>query len=199
MRYSLSMSSLYVPCISILSIEMWEKFIRDKKNFSCILSSVFYCFIMFIEKELYKNILESMPIPTVDIIFLNSHNELLLCKRNNEPLLGVYYIPWGRVNKGETLTEAAKRKAKEELIIDIDISRLRFIEATYNDIFDNSAFENISTHCIPITYIYELNSHEESQFTLWDSQHSDLRFFSLDDPNLHAIVKLRVNDLKKII
>ncbi len=41
---------------------------------------------MFIEKELYKNILATMPIPTVDILFLNSKNELLLGKRNNEPL-----------------------------------------------------------------------------------------------------------------
>ncbi len=54
---------------------------------------------MFIEKELYKDILRNMPIPTVDILFVNSQGELLLGKRNNEPLMGVYYIPGGRVNK----------------------------------------------------------------------------------------------------
>lgn len=48
---------------------------------------------MFIEKELYMNILDCMPIPTVDILFLNSKNELLLGKRNNEPLKNIYYLP----------------------------------------------------------------------------------------------------------
>ena len=54
---------------------------------------------MFIEKELYVDIIRNMPIPTVDILFLNSQNELLLGKRNNEPLMGIYYIPGGRVDK----------------------------------------------------------------------------------------------------
>ncbi len=48
---------------------------------------------MFIETELYKDILRNIPIPTVDILFMNSQKELLLGKRNNEPLMGVYYIP----------------------------------------------------------------------------------------------------------
>lgn len=154
---------------------------------------------MFIEKELYKTILQCIPIPTVDIIFLNSHNEILLGKRNNEPLLGIYYIPGGRINKWETTLVAAERKSKEELGIDIDITKLQFIGATYNDIFDNSAFENISTHCIPITYIYKLWKQEESMLSLWDNQHSDLRFFSIDDPNIHELVQLRINDLKKLL
>ena len=42
---------------------------------------------MFIEKELYRSILNGMPIPTVDILFINSKKELLLGKRNNEPLM----------------------------------------------------------------------------------------------------------------
>jgi len=154
---------------------------------------------MFIEKELYKSILGCMPIPTVDIIFLNAQNQFLLGKRNNEPLLGVYYIPGGRINKWETTLIAAKRKAKEELGIDIDTTRLRFIGATYDDIFPNSAFEGISTHCVPTTYVYRLDAREESSISLGDNQHSDLMFFSIDDPSLHELVQLRVTDLKKIL
>ena len=41
---------------------------------------------MFIEKDTYQMILSCMPIPTVDILFVNSKNEILLAKRNNEPL-----------------------------------------------------------------------------------------------------------------
>ena len=150
---------------------------------------------MFIEKELYKDILRNIPIPTVDILFLNSKNELLLGKRNNEPLLGIYYIPGGRINKWEKLLDAAHRKAKEEVWIDIDITKLRFIWV-YDDIFENSAFDNISTHCIPITYSYLLDTDEEWMISLWDAQHSDFRFFSFSDESLHNMVKLRLLSLK---
>lgn len=152
---------------------------------------------MFIETELYKKILWCIPIPTVDIIFLNSQKQILLGKRNNEPLIGVYYIPGGRINKWETTIYAARRKAKEEMGLDIDTSRLQFIGAVYDDIFENSAFELVTTHCIPITYVYTLDKKEESQLSLWDNQHSDFRFFSLDDSVLHELVKLRIKDLKK--
>ena len=149
---------------------------------------------MFIEKELYKDILRNIPIPTVDILFLNSKNELLLGKRNNEPLLGVYYIPGGRINKWEKLLDAAHRKAKEELWIDIDTTRLEFVWV-YDDIFDNSAFDDIGTHCIPVTYCYRLTISEEDHLSIWDTQHSELQFFSLDDPSLHEMVKMRIRDL----
>lgn len=154
--------------------------------------------MVFIPKEIYTTILEYMPIPTVDILFINSKNELLLARRNNEPLLGVYYIPGGRVNKWEASLDTAKRKAKEELGIDIDTKKLRFV-GVYDDIFDNSAFAGISTHCIPVTYTYQLDIQEERQLSLADSQHSDLRFFSLDDPMLHEMVKMRIHDLYRIL
>ena len=153
---------------------------------------------MFIEKELYIDILRNMPIPTVDILFLNSQNQILLWKRNNEPLMGVYYIPGGRVNKWERSLDAARRKAKEELGIEIDISHLQFVWV-YDDIFENSAFADISTHCIPVTYVYRLSSDEEIWLSLWDAQHSDLRFFSLDDPSIHEMVQIRIGDMRKLL
>jgi colanic acid biosynthesis protein WcaH len=153
---------------------------------------------MLIEKSLYMDILRNMPIPTVDILFLSSQNQILLGKRNNDPLKGVYYISGGRVNKWEISLDAAKRKAKEELGIEIDISRLQFVWV-YDDIFPNSAFEGISTHCIPVTYLYWLSLDEELTLSLWDAQHSDLQFFSLDDPSLHEMVEMRIKDLRKAL
>lgn len=149
----------------------------------------------FLPKEIYTTILEHVPIPTVDILFLNAKKELLLARRNNEPLFWVYYIPGGRVYKGEKSIDAVKRKSQEELWVDIDTSRLRFI-GVYDDIFDNSAFPGISTHCIPATYLYELNKQEESQLVLADTQHSDFKFFDLKDPSLHPMVKRRISHIK---
>lgn len=150
----------------------------------------------FISDELYRKIVQFMPIPTVDILFLNDKNEILLGKRNNEPLMGIYYVPGWRINKWEKSKDAAKRKAKDELGIDIDISRLQFVWV-YDDIFHNSAFDDISTHCIPVTYLYRLNHREEWNLILWDTQHFDIHFFSLMDSRLHEMVQMRIQDLKQ--
>ena len=149
---------------------------------------------MFIEDTLYREILNVMPIPTVDILFLSLENKILLGKRDNEPLAWIYYIPGGRVNKWETSLETAKRKAKEELGIDIDVKKLSFLWV-YDDIFENSVFGGISTHCIPVTYIYRLSWNEERMISPSDNQHSDLRFFPIDDPSLHHMVKVRLKSL----
>lgn len=151
---------------------------------------------MYIENKLYKEIVDKMIIQTLDIMFFNENNQILLWLRNNPPLKWIYYIPWWRRNKNETILESAKRKAKEELWIDIDIKKLIFLWV-YDDIFNNSIFENIWTHCSPITYIYRLNKEEEKKIIL-DFQHSDYKLFDINDKSLHEMVKIRINDLKNL-
>jgi len=68
---------------------------------------------MWIEDETYRIILEKMPIPTVDGIVLHEGQYLLL-KRNNVPAKGQWWLPGGRVRKGESLEQAVKREVFEE-------------------------------------------------------------------------------------
>lgn len=150
---------------------------------------------MFLPDDMYKDIILTSIIPTVDILFLDRENRLLLWLRNNEPLGWIYYILGGRRWKGESLIESAVRKAQEELHISIDPDKLQFLNI-YDDIFDNSIFENIWTHCSPVTYIYVL-SDTEIQHISPDMQHKKLQFFDLDDAALHPMVQIRIADLKK--
>lgn len=150
---------------------------------------------MYIQDGLYKKILEKTIVQTLDIVFLSREMKILLWLRNNSPLKWVYYIPWWRRHKNETIYQSAIRKSKEELGIDIDPSRLVFLWV-YDDIFNDSAFDNISTHCSPITFVYKLDQNEEKNLNL-DSQHSDFKFFDIDDENIHDMVKIRINDMKK--
>jgi len=94
---------------------------------------------MFIPEELYRQIVENAVISTVDLLFLNSKNQLFLCYRNNEPLKDIYYIPGGRINKGEPMIQAACRKAKDEVGLDIDPTKLQFL-GVYDDLLDNSTY-----------------------------------------------------------
>jgi colanic acid biosynthesis protein WcaH len=72
-----------------------------------------------IPQGLYRKILGSMPLLCVDGIIRNSSGQVVLVKRNNEPLRNVWWVPGGRVLKGETLERAFRRKMREELGIKV--------------------------------------------------------------------------------
>ena len=67
------------------------------------------------KEQRYKN-----PIPTVDTI-IQKGSQILLVKRKKEPFKGLFALPGGFVNEGERVEDAAKREAKEETSLDIEL------------------------------------------------------------------------------
>ena len=63
----------------------------------------------------YRRILGSMPLLCVDAVIRNSAGKVLLVKRKNEPLKNHWWVPGGRVLKGESIERAFRRKMREEL------------------------------------------------------------------------------------
>ena len=69
----------------------------------------------------------------IGIVILNDENQVLLILRNEDPnkalsdmrLEGTWTLPAGKVKVGETIFEAAVRKAKQE--VNLDISNLKLI------------------------------------------------------------------------
>lgn len=148
---------------------------------------------MFISNNIYKTIIEYAIIPTVDIIFINSNNEILLWLRNNAPLQWAYYLPWWRIHKWEKIIDAAVRKSQEELWINIIKNKLQFIWV-YNDIFEDSAFEWLSTHCIPCTFLYKIDNIEIANIK-HDEQHAELKFFHYQDKTLIHFLTNRLEEI----
>ena len=70
---------------------------------------------MLIEKAEYERIISVFPRVCVDIFVEDSHGHVLLLKRTNEPAIGQWWFPGGRVHIGETRFEAARRKLRERL------------------------------------------------------------------------------------
>lgn len=87
-----------------------------------------------------------MPLLCVDLI-IRRGDRVLLIKRENEPLRGFWWVPGGRVLKGETLLDAAKRKAASEVGLDIEP---RFV-GIYEGRFETSA-QNVPAHSVSIVF-----------------------------------------------
>ncbi len=69
---------------------------------------------MLIENIFYESIKKSMPIPCIDLIVVNSKDEVLMLKRSNDPAKGQWWFPGGRIHFGETREDAVHRKLKQE-------------------------------------------------------------------------------------
>lgn len=82
----------------------------------------------------YRLIVDTVPVLCVDIIVRNSTGEYLLIKRKNPPLKNRWWIVGGRVFKGETLEEAARRKVREEVALSPrQIDPVGYFEAVFAD------------------------------------------------------------------
>lgn len=57
-------------------------------------------------------------------ILIIQNNQILLGKRFKEPNFGKWVLPGGKIEYGETHVDAAKREAKEELGLDVDVQGL---------------------------------------------------------------------------
>ena len=67
---------------------------------------------------------EQFPVVGVGVVVLNDDNHVLLVQRGQEPNIGMWTIPGGRQEPGETLAETAHREIEEETGVKIDRPRL---------------------------------------------------------------------------
>ncbi|MGP0089943.1 MAG: NUDIX domain-containing protein [Xanthobacteraceae bacterium] len=118
----------------------------------------------------YRKILSSVPIVCVDCVVVNERRQILLVKRANEPLKGEFWVPGGRVHKGERLVAAVHRKMREELGVDVEIiENIGFFE----EFFDKTAESAIGgVHTISIVYLvrpknYDFKLDDQSAEWAW--------------------------------
>ena len=76
----------------------------------------------FIPADIYGKIQKIMPVACIDLI-IETESGVLLGIRDHEPMKGKRWFIGGRMLYGETLEQAAKRKAKEETGLDVKVVR----------------------------------------------------------------------------
>ena len=109
---------------------------------------------MFIPEKQYKQILNNAVNLCVDIC-LKYNNKVLLIRRTEEPCKGIYWPVGGRIHKGETADQAARRKIKEE--IGIDFTGELYPVGYYEDTYDSNSFASKIEYCtLSIVFAGEL-------------------------------------------
>lgn len=141
-----------------------------------------------IPDDVWAEVVKHMPIPSVDLV-VRCTDGILLAKRQNKPAKHEWFVPGGRIRKGEPLSEAVERVAQEELGVAVSIEdRLGAYDHLYNtsDV-DGSGGKHYVANGFLVTP-------ERESFSL-DAQHSDFSIFEVDSlPDLHPYVEAYICD-----
>jgi len=121
------------------------------------------------------------PLPVAAAVVLNARREVLLVKRKREPRQGLWCLPTGFAELGETIGQAAQRELKEEAGIDARLLRL-----LASDSFDSDFYGDL------LIVTFELEKTGGAEQAGDDAE--EVRYFALDalpemafEPNRQAI------------
>lgn len=130
----------------------------------------------FNNETLYKELVKNIPILCIDIINIYKKKNLLV-KRKENPLIGLWWVPGGRVMIGESIDDATFRKLKQELSIVNYNELIRY--GLYQDFFDSSSIGDHQYHTFSIVYKVTIN---------------DLSSIKIDNTSMHWVLKDKLPD-----
>ncbi|HZD22807.1 MAG TPA: NUDIX hydrolase [Acidimicrobiia bacterium] len=73
------------------------------------------------------------PLVGVGVVVIDDKGRLLLIQRGHEPQKGLWAIPGGKVEFGETMKAAARREVIEETGLDVDIGEVVWVGEVIED------------------------------------------------------------------
>lgn len=132
---------------------------------------------MFLSSEIFTTVLDSTPLVSIDLLVENPKGQILLGERKNRPAQGYWFVPGGRILKGESLADAFKRLTFGELGRSFSISEAS-LQGPYDHFYSDSVFgDSPSTHYVAIAYRINVNNLPD----LPEEQHSHYRWFSVNE------------------
>ena len=131
-----------------------------------------------LSKKLFSLVVDNTPLVSIDIC-LTYDFQILLGKRENEPLKGKWFTPGGRIFKNEAWTECIKRVSKNELGIDIESLNAPILMGIWDHFYSNSYLDDsISTHYINLPHHIHLDRKPD---LIFDKQHREMNWFDLNE------------------
>jgi colanic acid biosynthesis protein WcaH len=101
----------------------------------------------------FKTVIDCTPLISIDLVVRDGEGRVLLGQRLNRPAQGFWFVPGGRILKGESLADAFRRLTLVELGIEFDIADARYL-GLYEHFYDDSIYTDeskgveISTHYV---------------------------------------------------
>lgn len=115
---------------------------------------------MFLDHGTFRTVVASTCLVCIDLIITRFDGRVLLGRRVHRPAKGYWFVPGGRIFKGEALDAAFSRLALAEIGLHFNRSDARFL-GVYQHFYDDSVFgdepTDPSTHYVVLAYHLEFS------------------------------------------
>jgi len=135
---------------------------------------------MFLSQQDFSQVIAQMPLFAIDLVVLNEHKQMLVGKRLNKPAKDYWFVPGGRIVKGESLEEGFKRLTLNELGKSIELKQAKLL-GLFEHFYENSVFsDEISTHYINAAHVLMIKQDDLKSLPT-DEQHAGYRWMNLEE------------------
>jgi colanic acid biosynthesis protein WcaH len=128
-----------------------------------------------LSKRQFIALIQNAPLVSIDLIIRNPQGHILLGKRKNNPAIGYYFVPGGRIYKNESIAHALARIIGNELRLTVEdfdeIKQTRVYEHFYKN-ENNYDIKGVDTHYIIIAHSLKIKDEQKICVELEDNQHS---------------------------
>jgi colanic acid biosynthesis protein WcaH len=139
----------------------------------------------------WQTVVENVPLVSVDLV-VRRNGAVLLGKRSNEPAKGYWFVPGGRVHKGERRSDAIHRIATDELGLDVEPVETIGV---YNHFYDTADVPvSDGKHYLATGFVVDCNDKDP----IVDDQHDAVRFFERPPNQLHEYVRQYLVDAESL-
>lgn len=137
----------------------------------------------WIPEEEFATSLRVAPQVCVDLV-VRHDGRVLLVRRTKAPAVGEWFWPGSRVHKGERLTDAVHRVARDEVGLTVDIRGQLGVSEHF---WGTSSVDGVERrHTVPIVYLVE----PSGEFAVdLDDDHDAWRLVDRPDAGLHEYVR----------
>lgn len=127
----------------------------------------------------FRAVVATTPLVSIDLVVRRADGHMLLGLRNNRPAQGCWFVPGGRIRRGETLDEAFERLTKTELGVKLARRDARLL-GVYEHLYQDSVFGEgdgaRSTHYVVLGYEVRCDADLEGILPL--EQHARFGWFT---------------------
>jgi len=132
--------------------------------------------------ENYKKFIRIFPFSCVDVLLFKD-NSILLTKRTQNPYKNYWHLPGHMIRKNETMKQAVKRAAKDELNLNVTIQRYVGV------------FESLNSFRHDISHGFVVKSKSGKMKT--DFQSKEMKFFKRIPKNTIPHQKKMIKEARK--
>jgi len=121
---------------------------------------------------------------------INDGARVVLVERGDEPLRGMWSLPGGAVEVGETLAEAVKREVREETGLEVEpLSVAEIFERIIRDADGRPEYHYVLVDylCRPVSG--ELRAASDAARAIW-AAHGELRSYQITEGTLDVILRV---------